>query len=391
MIKKYLKSIVALTLICAIVTALMAVTNYFTAPTIAENESAAANAALLVVFPDGEGFEAIDISQYELPDSITGAYSEKNGGYVFQMEVTGYSSGMVIMCGINAEGNVVGATCLSSGETLGEEKTYGDKVIGTNLDTIGDVATVAGATKTTMGYKTAVKDALNAFVILSGGSVDLRGEDEKIVDALNTALPQAEGKFSKWFMVEKLSGVSAVYVASNNTGFVFVIGESFVATDKAGKVISSATEDEKKIAENSAKIVAESTKEEIDLTKYENMPNNILKAYKTNSGNYLFELRASGYGKWGDSYGQPSGEYIYITASVTADGEIIACETTSQKESDGIGSECANPDFYSQFNGKTEKDYTEIDAIGGATVTTDGYKRAIGKIFVALNILKGDA
>lgn len=391
MIKKYLKSIIALTLICAVVSALMAVTNYFTAPTIAENEAAAANDALLVVYPDGEGFEAIDITQYELPESITAAYKEKNGGYVLQMEVTGYSSGMVIMCGIDAEGNVVGATCLSSGETLGEEKNYGEKVLGTNLDTIDGVATVGGATKTTAGYKTAVKDALNAFVILNGGSVDLRGEDEKIVDALNTALPQAEGNFSKWFMVEKLSGVSAVYTANNGTGFVFVIGESFVATDKDGNVISTATDDEKAIVTNSVKIVAESTKEEIDLTKYENMPNNILKAYKTNSGNYLFEIRASGYGKRGESYGKPSGEYIYITVSVTADGEIIACETTSQKESDGFGSECANPDFYSQFNGKTEKDYSEIDAINGATVTTDSYKRAMGKVFVALNILKGDA
>lgn len=391
MIKKYLKSIVALTLICAMVSALMAVTNYFTAPTISENEAAAANEALLVVYPGGEEFNAVDIAQYELPESIIAAYSEKNGGYVFQMEVSGYSSGMVIMCGIDAAGNVVGATCLSSSETLGEEKNYGEKVVGTTFDTIDDVATVAGATKTTAGYKGAVKDALNAFVVLQGGSVDLRDEDEKIVDALNSALPQAEGDFSKWFMVEKLPGVTAVYKAKNESGFVFVIDESFVATDKDGKVLSTATDEEKTIAEGSAKIVAESTMEEIDLTEFQDMPNNILKAYKTNSGNYLFELRASGYGKQGDSYGQPSGEYIYITASVSADGEIIACETTSEEESDGIGSECSNPEFYTQFNGKTEKNYSEIDEINGATVTTDGYTRAIGKIFVALNILKGDA
>lgn len=389
--KKYIKSIIALTLICAVVSVLMAVTNYFTAPTIAKNESAAANEALLVVFPDGEDFEEIDLSKYELPESITAAYSEKNGGYVFKMEVSGYSNGLIIMCGINADGSVVGATCLSSGETLGYEKTYGETLKNATLDTIDGVDVIAGATKTTSGYKVAVKDALNAFVILNGGSVDLRGEDEKVIDALNFALPQAEGGFSKWFIVEKLDGVSAVYVANNGTGYVFVIGDNFVATDKTGNVISPSTDKEKEIASSSAKIVSASSKTEIDISQYDNMPNNILKAYKTSSGNYQFDIRASGYGKWGDSYGNPSGEYIYISVSVTSDGTVISCVTTEQSESEGIGGECANADFYTRFNGKTVSDYADVDGISGATVTTDGYKRAIGKVFVALDILKGDA
>ena len=39
--------------------------------------------------------------------------------------------------------------------------------------------------------------------------------------------------------------------------------------------------------------------------------------------------------------------------------------------------------------GKTEENYTEIDAISGATLTTDGYKQAIERAFAALEILKG--
>lgn len=391
MIKKSLKSIVALTLIIAVVSALMAVTNYFTAPIITENENASANEALLVVYPNGEGFEAVDLTQYELPDSIKAAYSEKNGGYVFQMEVNGYSSGMVIMCGIDAEGNVVGATCLSSSETLGEEKTYGDKVIGTSLDTIDGVATVAGATKTTAGYKTAVKDALNAFVILNGGSVDLRSEEEILNDSLSTALPQAEGKFTKWFMTEKLEGVSAVYVADNGAGAVYVVDDNMIAVSEDGKVVSETTADVKTTVEAAAKLVAKASTKEIDLTKYEDMPKGILKAYKTNTGNYLFEIRASGFGINGDSYSHPSGEYIYITVSVTADGEIIDCLTTAQSESKGYGDACAEEEFYGQFAGKTEETYKDIDGISGATVTTNGYKKAISRVFEALSILKGDA
>ena len=42
------------------------------------------------------------------------------------------------------------------------------------------------------------------------------------------------------------------------------------------------------------------------------------------------------------------------------------------------------------FNGKEEANYREIDAISGATLTTNGYKTAVSKVFEAIKILKGD-
>ena len=56
-----------------------------------------------------------------------------------------------------------------------------------------------------------------------------------------------------------------------------------------------------------------------------------------------------------------------------------------------IGDACADISFYSQFNGKTEADYGDIDAISGATITTNGYKTAVSKVFEAIKILKGEA
>ena len=55
---KYLKSIIALTVICAVMGLALAATNRLTAPIIAKNESSAANEALLIVMPDGEAFTA---------------------------------------------------------------------------------------------------------------------------------------------------------------------------------------------------------------------------------------------------------------------------------------------------------------------------------------------
>lgn len=387
--KKYIKCVLALTLICAVVSVLMALTNYITAPIIEKNQAAAANAALLVVMPEGGEFSEVDISAYELPASVTGAYSESNGGYVLQMNVTGYSSNMIVMCGVDEGGKVTGATCLSSGETLGYEKTYGENMAGKNADEIYALDTIGGATKTTEAYKTAVKDALNAAIILGGGSVDIRTPEQILNDNLSAALPLANGEFSEMFIIEDL-GVDAMYIAVNGAGYVFVVGESFVATDMEGNVVSEASDDLKVLAADAVAKVYASAMEDIDLTQYPDMPEAVTKAYVTASGNYVFELKASGYGIKGDKYIR-SGEYITMRVSATADGRIIATQTISQKESEGFGDACATPEFYSQFNGKTAENYKEIDAIGGATVTTNGYVSAISRVFEAIGILKGDA
>ena len=69
------KSIVVLTAICAVISLLLAGTNALTAPIIEKNQAAAANEALLVVMPDGTGFEKMDLSSYELPATVTEASS----------------------------------------------------------------------------------------------------------------------------------------------------------------------------------------------------------------------------------------------------------------------------------------------------------------------------
>jgi hypothetical protein len=76
---------------------------------------------------------------------------------------------------------------------------------------------------------------------------------------------------------------------------------------------------------------------------------------------------------------------------ISAAYKIIAVLTTAQYETDNIGSACANASFYTQFNGKTEADYSDIEAISGATITTNGYKTAIGKVFEAVKIMEGVA
>ena len=389
--KNYIKSVGALTVICAVIAILLALTNSITAPVIEKNANAAANEALLIVLPDGEEFTSVDLSSYELPSTVTEAFTEKNGGVVVKLTTSGYGSDMVIMIGVDGSGTVTGATCLSSNETLGYEKTYGESVAGATVDTVDGIDVIAGATKTTAAYKGAVKDALNTAVILGGGSVDVRTEEEILADNLNGALPEGEGEFESVFVAEAIDeSITAVYKAVNGKGYVFVVGEAFVGTDAEGNVVTDVDDAVKTAVSGSAAAIINSEITELDISGYE-MPKQIEKAYKTASGNYVFDLKASGFGINGDEYYNPSGEYIKIKVSVTEDGKIIACQTVSQKETDGIGSACEDVSFYSQFNGKTEADYGDIDAISGATITTNGYKTAVSKVFEAIKILKGEA
>ena len=389
---KSVRSTLTLLLICAVMAVLMAVTNTITAPIIEQNQAAAANDALKVVMPNGEGFEKMDVSGYTLPATVTEVYSEASGGYVFKLTTTGYSSGLVILCGVNADGTVSGATCLASTETLGYEKTFGENFIGKNMEGVDGVDTVSGATRTTGAYRDAMKDALNAAIILGGGSVDLRTEEEILNDNLSAALPGAEGKFEKLFIVEVIDGIDAVYTAENGKGAVCIVGEQFIAVDETGAVITDAAEDvAANVAAQMAKLNATTTTD-IDLTQFEGLPSACLSAKKTESGNYILEMRGAGYGiNGGDDYHPASGEYIYIRVSMTADGKIIDCLTVSQKETDNIGSVCADESFYGQFVGKTEADYKEIDAISGATLTTNGYTKAIERAFASVKIFEGGA
>ena len=380
--KDYIKSIVTLTLICAVIAVSMAGVNYITDPYIKAAEDKAANAALLEVMPEGKDFEKIDFSSYKLPSSITEVYKESSGGYVFKLTTTGYSSGFVIMCGINADGTVSGSLCIASGETLGYEKTFGEKFNGLDMNGVEAVDTVAGATKTTAAYKGAVKDAINAFVILGGGDVDIRTEEEILADNLFSALPVLDGKFEEILITEILDGTDTIYKEIYGSGYVFVRGEKFIGIDMNGKVVSDVSDSEKSIVLSQLALI----KKEAAVLDVAGLPESIKQVKMTNSGNYIFTVHAKGYGILGK---HASGEPIVIDISMTSDGKIIDCITVSQSETDGLGSVCADPDFSNQFNGKTESNYGEIDAISGATVTTNGYKNAVADAFSALKILKG--
>ena len=389
--KSNIKKLAVFVCICTVITLLLAITNSFTAPIILKNQNESANAALLEIMPDGSGFEQIDTAEYTLPATVSEVYKETAGkGYVVKLVTAGYGTDMVIMCGVDANGIVTGAVCISSNETLGKEKTYGESFGGKDAAGVDTVDTISGATKTTSAYKNAVKDALNTAIILGGGSVDIRTEEEILADNLSIALPAGEAAFTKLFLVEFIEGVDAVYSADNGAGYVFVIGEQFIGVMADGAVVNEGIENAAALTE-AVDLIKSTSIEEIDLTAYPDLAKTVISASKTATGNFIVETKGAGYGiKGGNEYHPASGEYIIVRVAMTADGRIIDCITVSEGETDGLGDACADESFYGQFVGKTEADYTEIDAIGGATLTTNGYKQAVERAFAAVKALKGE-
>lgn len=389
---KAIKNVLALSLISAIVAVLMAITNYITAPIIEKNQGLKENAALLEVLPDAKSFEELELSGYTLPSTVTAAYKADNG-YVIKISTSGYATGLEIMCGINAKGEVVGAKVIANGETPSVAgnaiATYGDTLKGATSATIDAIDTMSGATYTTTGYKNAVKDALNAAAIFGGADVDLRTPEEILNDNMTALLPASEGKFSRLFIAEVLEeGITKVYTAENGAGYVFLLGEKLVAYTKDGEVLGEASDDEKALVATSGMVLAASKTTEVDISTL-GLHKNVKKVEKTESGNYIFTVNENGFTFDSHYFGMDKNTPIVIRIAITKEGKILDCDTVSQKESANYGAACEKDSFTDQFTGKTKEDYKEIDGISGATITTDAYLKGIKRALDSLEKLTG--
>ncbi len=401
--KEKLMPSIVLGVICIVVAGLLALVNTVTGPIIDKMNSDKANAALLEVYPGGSGFEEIDISKYagKLPESITAAYSEGSGGYVIQSTVTGYKPGMVIMCGIDKDGKIVGADYILSNETLSAEVGLGDRFVGKGEDEMSpDIVAGSTAKLTTGAYYQAILDAFGAFTVFNGGEVDNRTPEEILQDNCNAALGTENKTFTKWIALTLLDGIDAVYEAAE--GRVYVIGDAFVGIKADGTVATvDATEENKAKASLADATVKAITLESVD--KPADAKSQIVSIKRASNGAYLFELSAAGYQskfEYGD------GTPIKIMLTISSDGKIIDCVTVSQSESKGFGDVCASEEYTAQYKDKGDADIeissrypmdysddlipsdsTDVGAIANATYTTVGYQTAVKAAFEAFNAL----
>lgn len=168
----FVAPILTLTLICLIVSALLAFTNNVTAPIIEETEAAIAEAARSEVLPDADSFTQVNV---ELPEDsfVTAVYKADNGaGYVFMITCNGYGgkNTMNLICGIDSNGLIVYSKTLSHAETAGlGSKTADDdfrlQFCGQDASLSG-VDTISGATFSSNYYIEGIQSAFEAYELV---------------------------------------------------------------------------------------------------------------------------------------------------------------------------------------------------------------------------------
>lgn len=166
-----IKSVVVLTLICLIVTLLLAVTNSFTSPVISDTRAKKVQASLKAVLPDSDGFTEVDLPE-GAPATVKSVYRSNDGSYAVVLSTSSaYSSGdMGITAGISPEGKLVGAALTSYQESKDFGKdTYPQTYLGTTAETYSQVDTFAGVTYSSTAFKKAIGDAFAVIELLKGG------------------------------------------------------------------------------------------------------------------------------------------------------------------------------------------------------------------------------
>lgn len=394
--KKHLKSILTLFAICAIVSVALAVVNDVTAPEIAKKQKEEAMKAVVVVLPgaDAATIKEVDLSKYEgkgLPESIKAAYEDPTGlGFVIQVEFSGFEKGNVAMIGVSADGKVTGTKIITNNESAGfgadhlpkldEANHYGDSTV----DTIDGVDTVSGCTVSSRAYRAAVKDALNAAIVLSGA----RTADQIFSDNLNTALGTTNGEFEKLVLTDDVVGVNAMYIEKNGAGYVVEIEGNFIGVNMDDEIVASVdektnvieiTDEVKETAIAAVSSVKNVTYTDIDLSQHPSLPAGIASAQVSNKGVYIIVVDFKGFSE---------GNKVEVTI---ADGKVIATKCLVNNDTPSYGG-AAIPelDANGHFNGATVDTIDGVDTIAGVTVSTEAYRNAIKSALQAAAMFAGE-
>ncbi len=173
--KEILIPTVSLFLICAVVTLLLAVTNFVTAPKIAELQIETENKTKAAVLSSANTFsDPLNVGE----NTYYKGYDEngKLTGYVFTTTAKGYGGDIVTMVGINTDGTVSGVEFLAITETAGlgmnakndgfKNRFVGKKgeiAVSKNSPSETEIQALTGATITSNAVTSAVNEALKLF------------------------------------------------------------------------------------------------------------------------------------------------------------------------------------------------------------------------------------
>ena len=169
--KQVIAPVVALVVICAVMTFALAMTNKMTAPLIEENTSQTAEEARSALLPEADGFEQMEMAA-EVP-GVTAMYRATNDvGYVVECYGTGgYSGDIPAMVAFSPDGTIVGVTYLQNNETPGLGKkletdpSFAAQFVGLPAEPVqtSQIDKIASSTISTNAAIAAVNAAIAAY------------------------------------------------------------------------------------------------------------------------------------------------------------------------------------------------------------------------------------
>ena len=162
------RPILVLTVICIVVSGMLAVTNMITKPVIDRNAQRKADAGRIALLPQADAFQQVEYSD----GVISEVWAAENGaGYVITGSAKGYGGDLPVMVGIGADGVITAIQVMDNSETPGVgkktmEPEFTDQFRG--RDGSDGVAAVSGATVSSTAVVTVVDAAMAAYDTVKG-------------------------------------------------------------------------------------------------------------------------------------------------------------------------------------------------------------------------------
>lgn len=173
-----LKPVLSLTIIGLIVSFLLGVTNYITAPIIEKNNQTEAESVRRLLLPQADAFE--DVTPSPLPEGIYSMYQAVNGaGYIIESYGAGYGGAVPATVAFGENGDIVGVQFTENSETPGlgkkvsTETKFAGQFVGKGEAAIAgtDIDKIASATISSNAALAAVNAAIQLYQQEVGGVV----------------------------------------------------------------------------------------------------------------------------------------------------------------------------------------------------------------------------
>ncbi len=122
--RDYIYPVIILTVICVVTTALLAVTNYFSAPVIVFNQEQSAKQTRMELLSSADDFTDVTGESGSLVQgekaSVVSVFKANNGeGFVYTVKTTSFGGELTMMVGIAKDGKVTGVKVTGHSDTPG--------------------------------------------------------------------------------------------------------------------------------------------------------------------------------------------------------------------------------------------------------------------------------